>query len=323
MFYYLSLFSFLLLARTKKTYLCSRNHIIRVIMTINTPLEEIPIVRDIDNIERLCGLGNDLKLLAIKGTVLQLPEYFQTAEYALNLHVRGKMTAHINHQEYTIEAPCFSSILINQPIKVVESSDDVVQYILGFSPQFAEDMHLNLSTEAHIRAYMRPVFPLTEPQMRVAMHHFDLLHEILQTPNESNTREVALNLVRSMTYYIYGLYDTSFLDIYSLSHSEELVGRFLALVEHHCREYHSIDWYASELCLTPKYLANLVKQITSRSAGDCIDYNLMSQAKWLLRSTTLSVHEISERLGFQNQSHFGTFFRRHCGVSPSRFRNEG
>lgn len=292
-------------------------------MTIKTPLEEIPIVRDIDNIERLCGLGDDLKLMAIKGSVLQLPEYFQTAEYAFNLHVRGNMTAQVNHQEYTIKAPCFSSILINQPIKVVESSDDAVQYILGFSPQFAEDMHLNLSIESHIRAYMRPVFPLTEPQMQVAMHHFDLLHEVLQTPNMSNTREVALNLVRSMTYYIHGLYDTSFSDLYSLSRSEKLVGRFLALVEHHCREHHFIDWYANELCLTPKYLANLVKQITSRSAGDCIEYNLISQAKWLLRSTTLSVHEISERLGFQNQSHFGTFFRRHTGVSPSCFRNEG
>ena len=292
-------------------------------MTEKTPLEEIPVVRTMDNIERFCCLGDDLKLMAIKGSVLQLPEYFQIAEYAFNLHVRGKMTAHVNHQEYAIEAPCFSSILINQPIKVVETSDDSVQYILGFSPRFTEELRLKMSTEAHIRAYMRPVFPMTEPQMRVAMHHFDLLNEVLQTPDASNTREIVLNLVRSLTYYIHGLYDNSFSNLYTLSHSEELVGRFLALVEHHCREHHFIDWYADELCLTPKYLANLVKQITSRSAGDCIDYNLMSQAKWLLRSTTLSVHEISERLGFQNQSHFGTFFRRYTGVSPSRFRNEG
>ena len=286
-------------------------------------MEEIPIVRSIYNIERFCCLGDDLKLMAIKGSVLQLPEYFQIAEYAFNLHVRGKMTAHVNHQEYAIEAPCFSSILINQPIKVVESSDDSVQYILGFSPQFTEELHLKMSTEAHIRAYMRPVFPMTEPQMQVALHYFDLLNEILQTPDASNTREIALNLVRSLTYYIHGLYDNSFSNLYTLSRSEELVGRFLALVEHHCREHHSIGWYADELCLTPKYLANLVKKVTNRSAGDCIDYNLMSQAKWLLRSTTLPVREISDRLGFQNQSHFGTFFRRHTGVSPSHFRNEG
>ena len=288
-----------------------------------TPLEEIPVVSNIDNIERMCCLGDDLKLMAIKGSVLQLSEYFQIAEYAFNLHVRGKMIAHVNHQEYEIDAPCFSSILINQPIKVVMSSDDSLQYILGFSPRFTEELHLKLSTESHIRAYMRPVFPMTEQQMQVAMHHFDLLNEVLQTPDASNKREIALHLVRSLTYYIHGLYNNSFSSLYTLSHSEELVGRFLALVEHHCREHHAIVWYADELCLSPKYLANLVKQVTSRSAGDCIDYNLMSQAKWLLRSTTLSIREISDRLGFHNQSHFGTFFRRHTGKSPSAFRSIG
>ncbi len=292
-------------------------------MAVKTPLEDIPVLRNIDNIKRFCALGDDLKLLVLNGTVSQLPEYFQTAEYALNLHVCGKMTARINHQDCRIEAPCFSSILINQPIKVIESSDDTIQYILGFSPWFAENLHLNLSIDAHIRAYMRPVFPMTESQMKVAMQYFKLLREVIQTARASNVLEVALNLVRSMVYFIHGLYDSSFSDLYTLSRSEELVGRFLALVEHYSHERHSINWYASELCLTPKYLANLVKQVTNRSAGDCIDYNLISQAKWLLRSTTLSIHEISERLGFQNQSHFGTFFRRHTGVSPSRFRNEG
>lgn len=289
-------------------------------MLDKTPLEEISIVREIDNIDWRCSLGNDLRIMAISGNVSQLPEHFQTAEYAFNLHVRGKITAHINHNEYAIEAPCFSSVLIYQSIKVLESSDDMVQYILAYSPQFAEDLHLNLSGEAHIRAYMRPIFPMSEPQMQVAMRYFDLLREVLQTPDVSNVREVALNLVRSLTYFIYGLYDTSFQKLYTLSRSEELVGRFLALVEQHCHEHHSIDWYADELCLTPKYIANLVKQVTGMSAGNCINYNLISQSKWLLRSTTLTVREISDRLGFKNQSHFGTFFRRYEGISPLEFR---
>ncbi len=47
------------------------------------------------------------------------------------------------------------------------------------------------------------------------------------------------------------------------------------------------------------------------------------KAKSLLRASTLSVQEISDRLGFQNQSHFGTFFRRAVGVSPKAFRTGG
>ena len=32
------------------------------------------------------------------------------------------------------------------------------------------------------------------------------------------------------------------------------------------------------------------------------------------------IQQIADRLGFQNQSHFGTFFKRHEGCSPKDFR---
>ena len=287
---------------------------------MNKPLEELPILQKIDQQSNLFSLGDELQLTVLEGPTTSLPEYFQTAVYALNLHVRGRLTASINHHIYEVEAPSFSSILINQPIRVMESSEDHLQSVLGLSPLFAEDLHLNLSGNAHVRAYMRPVFPMTEPQMQVAVHYIDLLREVIENSDADNTREVALDLVRSMVNFVYGLYDKSFTDHYQLTHPEELTGRFLALVEQHCHEQHTIDWYASEMCLSSKYLANVVKQVTGRTTGECIAHNLVKQAKSLLLATTLPVQQISDRLGFRNQSHFGTFFRRATGMSPKTFR---
>jgi AraC family transcriptional activator of pobA len=42
----------------------------------------------------------------------------------------------------------------------------------------------------------------------------------------------------------------------------------------------------------------------------------------LLLTTALPVQQISDRLGFKNQSHFGTFFRREVGMSPRAFREK-
>ena len=284
------------------------------------PLEGLPVLRNIDQKSSLFTLGDELQLTVLEGPTTSLPDYFQTAVYALNLHVRGRLTASINHQIYHVDAPCFSSILINQPIKVAESSDDHLQYVLSFSPQFAEDLHLKLSGNAHVRAYMRPVFPMTEAQMQVAVHYIDLLREVIGISDAENIREVALDLVRSMVNFVYGLYDKSFSEHHQLSHPEELTGRFLALVEQHCHEQHTIDWYASAICLSPKYLANVVKQVTGRTTGECINENLIKQAKSLLLATTLPVQQIADRLGFKNQSHFGTFFRRATGMNPKTFR---
>lgn len=46
-------------------------------------------------------------------------------------------------------------------------------------------------------------------------------------------------------------------------------------------------------------------------------------AQSMLRQTSLSVQEISERLGFVDYHHFSGFFKKNCGVSPARFRKAG
>lgn len=93
-------------------------------------------------------------------------------------------------------------------------------------------------------------------------------------------------------------------------------------VEVHCREQHSVEWYALQISIAPKYLSNVVKQTLGISPNACIDKVLTRQAKSLLASTSLSVQQISCRLGFQNQSHFGVFFKRQTGLSPKAFKED-
>ena len=267
-------------------------------------------------------MGRGVELIVTRGDVSHLNVSFQTEIYAFNIHVQGRMESLINHQPHVVEAPGFSSVIPGQLLQITATSEDMVEYAVSCSREFMEELHLNLSNKAHIWAYMRPVFPLTQDQMDVAMQYFNLLREVLQTPQIQAQREIVRDLVRSMILYIHGLYDASFVPTHTLTRAEETVGRFMILVEQQSHAHHTIEWYASELCLSPKYMANLVKQVTGRSAGDCINAHLMAQAKWLLGSSSLSVLEISYRLGFQNQSHFGTFFKRHEGLSPAAFRKK-
>ena len=94
----------------------------------------------------------------------------------------------------------------------------------------------------------------------------------------------------------------------------------MELLPKHVRKERSVAWYADRLCVTPKHLTVAVREASGRTAGQWIDEFVVLEAKVLLRSTDLTVQEISVRLNFANQSFFGKYFRRVAGMSPRQYR---
>jgi AraC-like DNA-binding protein len=96
---------------------------------------------------------------------------------------------------------------------------------------------------------------------------------------------------------------------------------FLQLVsEYHTKE-RNMAFYAERLCLTPKYLSKLVKNVSGRSAPDWIDSFVILEAKNMLRYSDASIKEIVYNLNFPNQSVFYKFFKANTGMTPSEYRN--
>ena len=303
--------------------------LIYTLMNKGRPLEELPVLRDIGDKDEFRFL-DDLRITAINGHLLKsLPMYYHTEVFVLQFIVRGTLTGDINHRLYKCEAPVGIFLFPNHVLRLVDFSANLRTYLLSFSVRFSKELNLNFGSELRNILYIRPIMPMTEEQLEVCLHYMSLLKEVAvsnslaTSPASSSTaREVAIHLVRSLMCYVVGLYDKTFREQHALSRSEEIAGRFLALVDENSREHHTIDWYAEELRLSPKYVANVVRQVTGRSAGDCITETLIRQAKSMLLTTSFSIQQIADRLGFQNQSHFGTFFRRAVGMSPRKFRNQ-
>ena len=154
---------------------------------------------------------------------------------------------------------------------------------------------------------------LTNEQLDLVLRYFDFLRALI----EDNQQKAALNMVRSLVYYLVECKATYPKQAHALTRAEQICGQFITLVELHCNEQHRVEWYADRLHLSPKYLSNVLKQTLNTSPNAFIDQAILRHAKSLLSSTSLSVQQISDRLSFQNQSHFGTFFKRHLGFSPA------
>ncbi len=106
----------------------------------------------------------------------------------------------------------------------------------------------------------------------------------------------------------------------SPDHKKEIVENFSSLVEKHYKELKITSKYAEKLNLTPNYLNALIKENMDISAGEMIKNRVILEAKRLLLHTTLSVTQISYELGFNDNSHFGKYFKSSTKYSPQQYR---
>ena len=104
--------------------------------------------------------------------------------------------------------------------------------------------------------------------------------------------------------------------------AENIMQKFLSLIQNESIAYLNVTEYANLLHISPKYFSSACKKLTGKTASEIINEEIIKQSSFLLRNNKLSIKQISSRLGFVNQSHFGTFFRRHTGLSPQQYREQ-
>lgn len=98
--------------------------------------------------------------------------------------------------------------------------------------------------------------------------------------------------------------------------------RFMQLLDKYCTSHHDLGFYASQLAMSPRNLSRVVIRMSGRSAKDWITERLILEAKAQLNISRQTILQISEQLGFPNQSFFGSFFRRATGMSPMAYRSQ-
>ena len=102
--------------------------------------------------------------------------------------------------------------------------------------------------------------------------------------------------------------------------AESIFTQFILLVEQNFRHERRVSWYGQQMCISPKYLSETIKQVSRRTPNEWIDNYVTLEIRVLLRNSTKSIKEIAQELHFPNQSFLGKYFKEHVGMSPSEYR---
>ena len=92
-------------------------------------------------------------------------------------------------------------------------------------------------------------------------------------------------------------------------------------IEQNLSKDESLDDLSARFHISRYYLAHRYKQITGYSIKNYRMLCRIAEARELLVSTSLSITEICERIGFSGLSNFSRYFKKEIGMSPMEYRS--
>lgn len=102
--------------------------------------------------------------------------------------------------------------------------------------------------------------------------------------------------------------------------SSELYNQFISQVNNFCRTYSDVHFYADQLNVSSRYLAQVTRRISGKTPKAIIDEYIVKEIERELSTTTHTMQEIANTFGFSSQAHLTKFFKKMRGVTPSAFR---
>lgn len=257
-------------------------------------------------------------------TIERLPWKLGRPLFAMCL--QGSATVKVNLQEYKISSNELVTLMPDAIVHGYSFSDDFKGVMVLVSKSVAEDLLPDITSVLPILMDFRqsPVIKLMPDEAKSLYDFYNFIWEKLPKVYGDYGKHELNGLLLSIFYEVLSVYKERFAyDKFKRTRNEETFYKFYSLIEkEYCKE-RSVVHYADRLCISPKHLSMVVKKVSGRTASDWIDDYVILQAKQMLRSSSLTIQEVSRELNFSNQSFFGKYFKKHVGMSPSEYRAKG
>ena len=152
---------------------------------------------------------------------------------------------------------------------------------------------------------------------------FSLSDSYIRKFERMNSRSTLMELLRNSERHFIQLVKESQKTRKNPSGMHHLkVTRCKKYISLHLHERLTLEAIAEEIEINPTYLSELFVRCENITLSDYIIHQKIQLSRSLLTYTDTPLIEIAAFLGFSSQSHFGTHFKRICGITPGKFRQK-
>ena len=111
-------------------------------------------------------------------------------------------------------------------------------------------------------------------------------------------------------------------DFSTLRH-QDLIFKTTDYIKQHLSERISLEQAAAQAYVSKSYFCRIMKSELGCTFTEYVNRLRIERSCRLLRTTRLSVSEISLAVGFEDQSYFTRIFKKQLGQSPGKYREQG
>ena len=253
---------------------------------------------------------------------------FHYGVYALFLKENKGCKLSYGRTKYDFDEMTVTSFAPGQSVRV-EPNPDVPNpkwTALLFHPDFLARTQLGrqISRYEFFSYSSNEALHLSTGEIEIFRSVLAMIQQELQHAIDKHSRELIVSNIELLLNYCLRFYDRQFITREEINHAT--VQRFESLLDEYLADkaetegIPTVAYFADKCNLTAGYFGELVKVETGRTAQDFIADHVVRRAKELLNSQTLTIAQVSDRLGFGYPQHFVRFFKRKTGKTPTEYR---
>lgn len=248
--------------------------------------------------------------------------------YALFLKENKGCNLSYGRTKYDFDEMTVTSFAPGQRIQV-EPNPDVPNpkwTALLFHPDFLARTQLGrqMSRYEFFSYSSNEALHLSVGEIEIFRSVLNMISQELQHAIDKHSRELIVSNIELLLNYCLRFYDRQFITREEINHAT--VQRFESLLDEYlsCKAetdgIPTVAYFAEKCNLSAGYFGELVKVEAGKTAQDFIADKIIGHAKELLNNPTLSISQVSNKLGFGYPQHFVRFFKRKTGKTPSEYR---
>lgn len=271
-------------------------------------------------------VDNQLAIIENFRDLSKIPSEMRMASYAVAVLERGKASFCVDGEQYEMKA---NDMFFFRPYITLERtmiSADAEFKMIVLSPQYTQTlvtMGGKCGWDVKFFLTKNPIIHLTNDMTALFTQYHNLIRTKLLSPKIPHHHELIDALFTALLFEAYDLLEHSFnLKNTQFTSSENIFRSFYDNLNNTSPKYQKVEYYATQLCITPKYLSAICKRLTGKTALQLITDAVLKDITRLLKNHKLSIKEIAQQAGFPNQSFLGSYVRKHLGCSPQKYREQ-